>query len=118
MELRHEGPMGEDAAESVGQPRPRDHHCGVQDSRITFGDFRQEWLIFCRGEGGWKAGHKSWGPQTAQAKPAWVPDTQGSTTGSEVHTFLAEMIRPWHWGQEDPGERSRDRAVEKRGDDK
>lgn len=77
VELRHEGPMGEDAAESIGQPGPWDHHRGVQDVGITFGDFRQEWLIFCRGEGGEKAGHKTWGPQMAQVKPCivtWHPE--------------------------------------------
>lgn len=52
VELRHKGPIGEDAAESTGQPGPWDHHCGVQDVGLTFGDFRQEWLILCMGEGG------------------------------------------------------------------
>lgn len=43
------------------------HHCGVQDVGITFGGFRQEWLVFCKVEGGgWRSW--GWGPQAAQVK--------------------------------------------------
>lgn len=51
MELRHKGPMGEDVAEGIRQPRRWDHHRSVQDVGITYGDFRKERLIFCRGDG-------------------------------------------------------------------
>lgn len=59
VELGDKGPVGEDVAESVGQPGCWRHHRGVQDIGITFGDFRQEWLVFCRvvgGDGGHRAG--------------------------------------------------------------
>lgn len=67
VELGDKGPVGEDVAESVGQPGCWRHHCGVQDVGITFGDFRQEWLVFCRWRGaGWRS--QGWGPQAAQVK--------------------------------------------------
>lgn len=74
VELGHEGPVREDAAESIGQPRPRDHHRSVQDVGITFGDFRQEGLIFCRGQGDarrvTRAGVPRWPRRSLHGYPA------------------------------------------------
>lgn len=94
VELRHKGPVGEDAAESIGEPRPWDHHCSVQDVGITFGDFGQEWLIFCRGEGGRKAvtraGVPGWPRRSLHGYPA--PRGQHCKCGSHLLCLVVKAL--------------------------
>ena len=87
VELGDKGPVGEDVAESVGQPGCWRHHCGVQDVGITFGDFRQEWLVFCRWRGaGWRSqglGRNGVSEPRGQ-KPAWSWGRRGGSEEGET----------------------------------